>query len=133
MDYQVILSPSAHRDLRDIVRYISFDSPDRALSFGRFLITHTKSLGQFPEWGRVVPEFGDPDTREIVVHVPEIEEMSAQRPITHRNVDHSERSEGLAAFPNTSLHLGAYALAVRTEMDSLFTPSDSSPRLTGCG
>jgi len=30
MGYQVALSPSARRDLRDIVRYISDDSPDRA-------------------------------------------------------------------------------------------------------
>jgi plasmid stabilization system protein ParE len=67
MDYQVVLSPSALRDLRDIVRYISLDSPDRALSFGQFLISNTKRLGQFPEWGRIVPEIGDPDTREIVV------------------------------------------------------------------
>ena len=31
MDYQVVLSLSARADLRDIVRYISFDAPDRAL------------------------------------------------------------------------------------------------------
>ena len=34
MDYQVVLSPSARAALRDIVRYISFDAPDRALQFG---------------------------------------------------------------------------------------------------
>jgi len=41
MDYQVVLSPSARADLRDIVRYISFDAPDRALQFGLFLISRT--------------------------------------------------------------------------------------------
>jgi hypothetical protein len=30
MDYQVVLSPSATADLVDIVRYVSFDAPDRA-------------------------------------------------------------------------------------------------------
>jgi plasmid stabilization system protein ParE len=30
MDYQVVLSPSARADLRDIVRYISIDNPDAA-------------------------------------------------------------------------------------------------------
>jgi toxin ParE1/3/4 len=67
MDYQVVLSPSARADLRDIVRYISFDAPDRALEFGLFLISRTRLLTQSPELGRVVPEFEDPFIREIVV------------------------------------------------------------------
>ena len=67
MDYQVVLSPSARRDLRDIARYISLDSPEKALSFGQFLVGKTKVLAQFPEMGRVVPEFASPELREIVV------------------------------------------------------------------
>ena len=67
MGYQVALSPTARRDLRDIVRYISVDSPARAVSFGQFLITQAKKLGQFPQMGRMVPEFDKPDIREIVV------------------------------------------------------------------
>jgi plasmid stabilization system protein ParE len=68
MDYQVVFSPVARDDLRNIVRYISLDAPDRALTFARFLITHTKSLARFPERGRVVPEFGDNSIREIIAH-----------------------------------------------------------------
>lgn len=67
MGYQVVLSLSARRDLKDIVRYISIDSPDRALAFGQFLVQHTKQLADFPEIGRVVPEFNAHDIREIVV------------------------------------------------------------------
>lgn len=67
MDYQVVLSLSARAGLRDIVRYISFDAPDRALQFGLFLISRTRLLAQSPELGRVVPEFEDPLIREIVV------------------------------------------------------------------
>ena len=67
MDYQVRLSRSARSDIQDIVRYISIDDPVQALRFGRFLIQHTKSLGQFPERGRVVPEFNDDSIREIIV------------------------------------------------------------------
>ena len=67
MDYQVALTPSARRDLRDIVRYISLDAPERAIAFGRFLAGNTKRLAGFPELGRVVPEFDDPSIREIVV------------------------------------------------------------------
>jgi toxin ParE1/3/4 len=67
MGYQVALSPSARQDLRDIVRYISLDSPHRAITFGQFLVIHTKRLAEFPELGRVVPEFDIPAIREIVV------------------------------------------------------------------
>lgn len=67
MGYQVALSPSARNDLRDIVRYISLDSPDRAVTFGFFLVSHTKSLSDFPKLGRIVPEFNLPELREIVV------------------------------------------------------------------
>ncbi len=67
MDYQVVLSPSARRDLKDIVRYISFDSPDRAERFGHLLISKTKILSNFSELGRKVPEMGDPSIREIIV------------------------------------------------------------------
>ncbi len=67
MDYQVVLSPSAGVDLRDIVRYISFDAPDRALEFGRFLISRTRLLARSPELGRIVPEFQDAFIREIII------------------------------------------------------------------
>jgi plasmid stabilization system protein ParE len=56
MDYQVVLSPSARADLRDIVRYISFDAPDRALQFGLFLISRTRLLAQSQHAARGIPE-----------------------------------------------------------------------------
>lgn len=67
MDYQVVLAPLARRDLREIVRYISLDAPDRGIAFGQFLISKTKVLAQFPELGREVPELSDPTIREIIV------------------------------------------------------------------
>jgi addiction module RelE/StbE family toxin len=67
MGYKITVAPSARRDLRDIVRYISLDSKERAVEFGRFLIESTRRLSDFPEMGRVVPEFKDPSVREIVV------------------------------------------------------------------
>lgn len=67
MDYQVVLSVSARSDIRDIVRYISIDEPDRALRFGRLLIQQARSLRAFPLRGRVVPEFGDDSIRELIV------------------------------------------------------------------
>jgi toxin ParE1/3/4 len=67
MDYQVVLSPTARTDLRSIVRYISYDSPDRAQRFGSFLIARAKELALFPRRGREVPELADPLIREIIV------------------------------------------------------------------
>src|SRR4051794_5288557 len=67
MGYQVALAPSARRDLRDIVRYISLDSPQRAVAFGQFLVDSTKRLGDQPKMGRVVPEFGNVAIRELIV------------------------------------------------------------------
>jgi addiction module RelE/StbE family toxin len=67
MGYQVALSFSARRDLRDIVRYISLDSPERAVTFGQFLVSNTKRLAEFPLMGRVVPEFDDTSIREMVI------------------------------------------------------------------
>jgi toxin ParE1/3/4 len=67
MDYQVVLTASARRDLQDIIRYISIDDPEAALQFGRFLIHHTRNLSQFPKRGRVVPELSDESIREIIV------------------------------------------------------------------
>lgn len=66
MDYQVILSPRAIRDLQEIVRYISFDKPAVAQRFGLQLIEKTRVLAGFPELGRAVPEFADPAIRELI-------------------------------------------------------------------
>ena len=67
MGYRVALSPSARRDLQDVVRYISLDSPERGVAFGQFLLGSVKRLAEFPELGRIVPEFDEPSIREIVV------------------------------------------------------------------
>lgn len=50
MGYQVALSPSARRDLRESVRYISPDSPERAVNFGRLLISNTSASRTFLNW-----------------------------------------------------------------------------------
>lgn len=66
MDYQVILSPRAIQDLAEIVRYISLDNPIAAEKLGHALIDAALSLQKFPERGRLVPEFADGITRELI-------------------------------------------------------------------
>ena len=57
MAYQLIWSSAARDDLHDIVTFIARDNPNRAMSFGYGLISETDRLQDFPESGRVVPEY----------------------------------------------------------------------------
>lgn len=67
MAYKLIWSPASRDDLRDIVSFISRDSPRRAEAFGYRLIAETDKLRNFGEIGRVVPEFDTATIREIIV------------------------------------------------------------------
>ena len=66
MGWQIIIAPSAQTDLADIVRYIAQHNSDAAARLGFELITHAESLADFPEIGRMVPEFRQPILREII-------------------------------------------------------------------
>ena len=66
MAYRLTWSPTARDDLHDIIIFIANDSPKHAMSFGYELISITDQLQLFPEHGRVVPEYRNPDLREII-------------------------------------------------------------------
>ena len=66
MGCKVVLSPRAIRDLGEIVRYISLSNPRAAERVGLGLIDAALSLGTLPDRGRIVPEFADGITREII-------------------------------------------------------------------
>ncbi len=66
MGYQVTFAPRAIEDLRAIVEFIALDDPVKAVEFGRLLTQKTRVLKSHPEIGRVVPEFGDDDIREVI-------------------------------------------------------------------
>ena len=67
MAYKLIWSPAARDDLHDIVVFIARDNPHRAMSFGYELISETDRLREFPELGRIVPEYRNDGIREIIV------------------------------------------------------------------
>ena len=67
MDYQVIWSPSARDDLKEIVIYISERNPGAAERIGLSFIEASKSLGRFEKKGRKVPEFGEESIRELIL------------------------------------------------------------------
>ena len=66
MAYDLVWSPIALDDLHHIVRFIARDNPDHAMSFGYELISKTERLREFPEFGRVVPEYQNSIIREII-------------------------------------------------------------------
>jgi toxin ParE1/3/4 len=66
MAYKLIWSPAARDDLHDIVVFIACDNPDRAMSFGYQLISEIDRLQDFPEQGRIVPEYRNDNVREII-------------------------------------------------------------------
>jgi plasmid stabilization system protein ParE len=66
MGWKVIVSPRADSDLGNIVSFIARHNPAAASRIGHALIARAEILTQFPEMGRMVPEFNLPDLREIV-------------------------------------------------------------------
>ena len=60
MAFKLIWSPSARLDLKDIAAFIAKDSPSAADRFVMSLFQAVVRLADFPESGRIVPEFGDP-------------------------------------------------------------------------
>ena len=86
MACKLIWSPSARDDLRDIVRFIARDSRARAEAFGFRMIQSVEGLQEFPEMGRVVPEYGMGEIRELIIR---------SYRIVYR-VDHSRRTVEIA-------------------------------------
>ncbi len=66
MGWKVIISPSARADLEGIVRYVGGHNSDAAARLGFELITRAESVVNFPEIGRVVPEFKQSNLREVI-------------------------------------------------------------------
>ena len=63
---QVTWSPAALDDLESIAEFISRDSPHYARIFVQKIVAHVEKMGEFPESGRVVPEYGRDELREFL-------------------------------------------------------------------
>lgn len=66
MAYQVIWAPSARLDLRELAWYIADARPQTAARFVQRVFQMVEHLADFPLSGRVVPEFADPNIREVI-------------------------------------------------------------------
>jgi plasmid stabilization system protein ParE len=61
-------SDRARRDLIEINRFIARDDPDAARQWIRCLRQRARRAAQMSRAGRVVPEFGRPDVREVLIY-----------------------------------------------------------------
>jgi len=61
-------STPAKRDLKEIYDYIARDSKYYAKKVAKTIVERTEMLKEFPEIGRVVPEIGDNNVRELFVY-----------------------------------------------------------------
>lgn len=66
MGFQVLVTEIANEDLAALVRYIARDNPAAAERFGLALLEKLKLLREHPLLGRIVPERGEPNLREII-------------------------------------------------------------------
>lgn len=65
--HEVVFAPRAERDLQSLTRFIALrSSPEIAGRFGNQLIDRALTLASLPERGRMVPELGLPEIREII-------------------------------------------------------------------
>lgn len=66
MAFRLIWSPTARLDIKQITNYISENSPLTARRFIKKIFQTVERLTDFPESGRIVPEFENPEIREVI-------------------------------------------------------------------
>lgn len=64
----VIWSMPARNDLKQIYDYIAKDSIYYATNVVENVVSKAENLDEFPEIGRVVPEIGDKNVRELIIY-----------------------------------------------------------------
>ncbi len=66
MAFRLIWAPSARLDLKELASYIAESHPEASAQFIRAIFRSVEHLAEFPQSGRMVPEFNEPDIREVV-------------------------------------------------------------------
>jgi addiction module RelE/StbE family toxin len=85
-------SSTANKDVLSIIEFISEDDPVSALSLIKEIENGLEAIAEFPEMGRIVPEFMIPSIRELIVkeHYRVIYEIRAEV-ILVSSIRHSRR------------------------------------------
>ena len=64
---KLIWSPRAIKDLRGICEYIGKDSKYYAKFFAQRIVAMVEKIPEFPEIGRIVPEYNENNLREKIL------------------------------------------------------------------
>ncbi len=64
----VIWTEPARQDLKSIFAFIAQDSPIYAKKAVKHIVEKSMELKIFPRRGRIVPEYNDPNIREIFIY-----------------------------------------------------------------
>jgi addiction module RelE/StbE family toxin len=91
MDYEVIWSPEALEDAEEIAQHIHKDSPHYAGVVTEKVIEASRTLDHFANRGRIVPELGLDDYREIFVYSYRLIYHVGQRSVLIVAVIHGHR------------------------------------------
>lgn len=67
MAKEVIWSYESTNDLDAIAEYIARDSVSYAAAFTQRILDISRTLNESSERGRIVPELGDPNIRELII------------------------------------------------------------------
>lgn len=74
--------PQAVEDLENISQYIGKDSPEFASMLIKKIFASVEILNQFPNMGRIVPEFENEALREIIIRnyriIYQVKELSIE-------------------------------------------------------
>jgi toxin ParE1/3/4 len=81
MAYHVVWSPTATLDLKELHDFIAEDNPAAATGFVNAIFEAIERLPSFPHSGRIVPEFCDPEIREIIQRPCRIVYLVKERPV----------------------------------------------------
>jgi toxin ParE1/3/4 len=63
----LVWTKEALNKLKEIEDFIAKDNPTIAIRFVDYLINQTETLRNYPNSGRIVPEIGNEDIRELVL------------------------------------------------------------------
>ncbi len=65
---KIIWTDDGIKSFEDIIQYITNDSTYYASELAKKILSSIEKLPEFPYMGRIVPEYNNPDIREIIYH-----------------------------------------------------------------
>lgn len=102
MDFQLIWTESSREDLKQVIGFVASGNRNAAEKLGNRFIESVERMARFPRIGRVVPEYGDENLRELVMApyriIYEIEE--ARKTIYLLRLWHSARGHPIIVTIN---------------------------------